>query len=126
MVFVSGLFMVQILLVVLARRRLRDTMPAGMAFLLFLVCCGGDWHCASSIFIYYCSKLSRVLWAAAGMFFLDAVWSAFYQKDLSGLAGFSCLLCSDTSSPSYFRFSCRSVTAFYNAVTFVESYSSRG
>jgi hypothetical protein len=86
--FVFGLFMIQMVLVVILSGAVMRMSPA-VAFILFLLYSAITGLTISSIFVYYSnSVIAYTFWVTAGMFLFTSVAGLFIKRDLSGIAMF--------------------------------------
>jgi len=86
--FAFGLFLIQIIIVVLLSAAVMRLSPA-IAFLIFLVYSALTGLSISGIFIFYTqSVIAHTFWIAAGMFFLTSIIGLVVKRDLSGIGLF--------------------------------------
>jgi len=86
--FAFGLFLVQIVIVVLLSAAVVRLSPA-IALLIFLFYSALTGLSISGIFIFYTqSVIAHTFWIAAGMFFLTGIIGLVVKRDLSGLGLF--------------------------------------
>jgi len=86
--FVFGLFMLQIIVVVVLSGAAMRLSPV-IAFLLFLLYSALTGLAISSIFIYYSqSTIAYTFWVTAGMFFFGSIVGFFIKGDMSGVGRF--------------------------------------
>ena len=86
--FAFGLFLVQIVIVVLLSAAIMRLSPA-IAFLFFLFYSALTGLSISGIFLFYTqSVIAHTFWIAAGMFFLTSIIGLLVKHDLSGLGLF--------------------------------------
>lgn len=86
--FAFGLFLVQIVIVVLLSAAVMRLSPA-IALLIFLLYSALTGLSISGIFIFYTqSVIAHTFWIAAGMFFLTGIIGLVVKRDLSGLGLF--------------------------------------
>jgi len=86
--FAFGLFLVQIVIVVLLSAAVMRLSPA-IAFLIFLFYSALTGLSISGIFIFYTqSVIAHTFWIAAGMFFLTSIIGLVVKRDLSGIGLF--------------------------------------
>lgn len=90
--FTFGLFIVQIILVVVLSAAVTRLSPV-VALLIFVLYSALTGVTISSIFIYYSrSTISYAFWMAAGMFLFSSVIGFFIRRDLSGSGRFLLLV----------------------------------
>jgi uncharacterized protein len=86
--FAFGLFIIQIVIVVLLSAAVMRLSPA-IAFLFFLLYSALTGLSISGIFLFYTqSVIAHTFWIAAGMFFLTSIIGLLVKRDLSGLGLF--------------------------------------
>jgi hypothetical protein len=86
--FAFGLFIIQIVIVVLLSAAVMRLSPA-IAFLFFLFYSALTGLSISGIFLFYTqSVIAHTFWIAAGMFFLTSIIGLVVKRDLSGLGLF--------------------------------------
>jgi hypothetical protein len=86
--FAFGLFIIQIVIVVLLSAAVMRLSPA-IAFLFFLFYSALTGLSISGIFLFYTqSVIAHTFWIAAGMFFLTSIVGLLVKRDLSGLGLF--------------------------------------
>jgi len=86
--FAFGLFLIQIIIVVLLSAAVMRLSPP-IAFLIFLVYSALTGLSISGIFIFYTqSVIAHTFWIAAGMFFLTSIIGLVVKRDLSGIGLF--------------------------------------
>jgi hypothetical protein len=86
--FTFGLFMLQIVVVVLLGAAVTRMSP-GIAFLLFLLYSALTGLAISSIFIYYSqTTIAYTFWVTAGMFLFSSVVGLFIKGDMSNVGRF--------------------------------------
>ena len=90
--FAFGLFIIQIVIVVLLSAAIMRLSPA-VAFLFFLFYSALTGLSISGIFLFYTQSLiAHTFWIAAGMFFLTSIIGLVVKRDLSGLGLFLLML----------------------------------
>ena len=86
--FAFGLFLVQIVIVVLLSAAVMRLSPV-VAFLIFLFYSALTGLSLSGIFLFYTqSVIAHTFWIAAGMFFLTSIVGLLVKRDLSGIGLF--------------------------------------